>query len=57
MLAILLPSVGGYTGSSYRYGSNARQIALSNSLISKYDERSKFKVELKLKSIKFEKSM
>ena len=38
MLAILLPSAGGYTGSSYRYGSNARQIALSNSLVSNYNK-------------------
>ena len=30
-------STGGYVGSSYRYGSNARQIALSNSILANYN--------------------
>ena len=33
----LQSSSGGYVGSSYRYGSNARQIALSNSVLANYN--------------------
>ena len=33
----LQASSGGYVGSSYRYGSNARQIALSNSILANYN--------------------
>ena len=33
----LQSSTGGYAGSSYKYGSNARQIALSNSLIASHN--------------------
>ena len=38
VIGILFPSSGGYAGSSYQYGSNARSIALSNSLISSYNK-------------------
>ena len=34
----LQSSSGGYVGSSYRYGSNARQIALSNSVLANYNK-------------------
>ena len=37
-LSALFSSPGGYAGSSYQYGSNARGIALSKSLVSNYNK-------------------
>jgi len=38
LLSFLFSSSGGYAGASYQYGSNARQIALSNSLVSNHNK-------------------
>ena len=37
-LTFLFSNSGGYAGSIYQYGSNARAIALSNSLVSNYNK-------------------
>ena len=37
-LSFLFSTSGGYAGASYQYGSNARAIALSNSLVSNHNK-------------------